>query len=99
MKMFHMLAAGLALTATSPAFAQGEVTSFTRDGVTYTYTVEQIGSRRVIEGRATPGEPFRLVVSGSKVTGQANGVPVSFRYTPKATEQAAATGFAGTVAH
>jgi len=85
MKKF-ILAATLAAAGIAPAFASEAPATFTRDGVTYTYTVEQIGNRRVIEGQATPGAPFRLVVSRNQVTGQANGVPVSFRVKPVADE-------------
>jgi len=88
MKMFQILPAALAATVISPAFAHEEPVTFSRDGVSYTYTVETVGTRRIIEGRATPGAPFRLVVSGNRVTGEANGVPVSFRVKSKATEPA-----------
>ena len=85
MKLIKLLPVALAATAISPAFASEPVT-FERDGVSYTYTVEQVGNRRIIEGEATPGEPFRLVVSGNWVTGEANGIPVSFRVKSKPAE-------------
>jgi hypothetical protein len=59
--------------------AKEEATSFARDGVNYTYTVTNVDANtRILEGTASPGNPFRLVVSGNRVSGTANGIPVSF---------------------
>jgi len=59
--------------------AKEEANSFTRDGVNYTYTVTNVDAdTRILEGTASPGSPFRLVVSGNRVSGKANGIPVSF---------------------
>ena len=64
-----------------PLFAQPTTERFTRDGVTYVYTVTPAGAdRRVIEGHSTPGPAgFRLVVSGDRVEGTFGGQPVAFR--------------------
>lgn len=70
----------LSLAIGSPGLAKEKPITFTRDGISYQYTVTQISPKtKIIEGRASPGSPFRLVVSGDRVTGHANGVPVSFR--------------------
>ncbi|MHC9418016.1 hypothetical protein ACYZX9_05385 [Sphingomonas citri] len=75
-----LAAAAAALTATAATAAPAE-RSFTRDGHTYVYTASALDSQRtVIEGREVGrGGRFRLVVNGDRVSGQANGVPVSFR--------------------
>jgi len=76
---FRFATALLALSLTAPAIAKEAPSSFTHQGVTYKYTVTNISdTRRVIEGVATPGNTFRLVVSGGRVYGTSNGVPVSF---------------------
>lgn len=74
-----LITAALAVTATvSPAVAK-DMSSFTHEGVVYKYSVTNISdSKRVISGFATPGNPFRLVVSGNRVNGTVNGMPVSF---------------------
>ncbi len=70
----------LSLAAASGAQAKEKPTSFSHNGVDYTYTVKQISdTRRVIEGYATPGSAFRLVVANGRVVGTSNGSPVSFR--------------------
>lgn len=79
-KTFFALTATLVLAVASPAVAKdAEKTSFRHDGVTYTYTLSKAGKSTIIEGSATPGQKFRFVKSGKRVTGVANGVPVSFR--------------------
>lgn len=89
MNKFHFAAAILSFAVVSPAVAKEEASSFTRDGVSYTYTVTNVDANtRILEGTASPGNPFRLVVSGSRVSGKANGIPVSF--TVKETKTAAA---------
>ncbi|MBO9575698.1 MAG: hypothetical protein J7494_08185 [Sphingobium sp.] len=78
-KTFIALTATLALAVASPAFAkEAEKSSFTHEGVTYTYTKTQVGKSTVIEGYAQPGQKFHLVKNGNQVTGTANGIPVSF---------------------
>ena len=80
MKRTFFAATLLSLAVISPVQAKETPQTFTYEGVTYSYTVtEQNDSRRVIEGRATPGSTFRLVVSNGRVFGNANGMPVSFR--------------------
>ena len=70
----------LAFSLASPGHAKEQLTSFTHDGVTYSYTVSNISdSSRVIEGYASPGSPFRLVVSKGRVSGTVNGTPVAFK--------------------
>jgi hypothetical protein len=74
-----LIASLLSLSVVSPALA-GEKTSFTHDGVKYTYSVTDLGeNKRVITGHATPGAQFRLVVWNDKVSGTANGIPVAFK--------------------
>lgn len=70
----------LALSLTSPGSAKENLTSFTHDGVTYNYKVTNVtDDRRVIQGYASPGTPFRLVVSRGRVSGTANGSSVEFK--------------------
>lgn len=75
-------AAALALTLASPGLASER--SFKRDGVTYTYTTLDQGGARILEGRASEGSKFRLVVRNGWVQGQVAGKPVAFR-APKST--------------
>lgn len=70
-------AAAVALTLATPALASER--SFTRDGVTYTYTTVEQGDTRVLEGRASQGGKFRLVVRNGWVQGEVAGKPVAFR--------------------
>ena len=70
-------AAAAALTLASPALASER--SFTRDGVTYSYTTVDQGDARVLEGRASQGSKFRLVVRNGWVQGNVGGKPVSYR--------------------
>jgi hypothetical protein len=77
----HLFAATAAfLTIAAPAIAHDR--SFTRDGVTYNYTVIDQGDARVLAGRASTGETFRLVVRDGWVNGYAASTRVSFR-TPR----------------
>lgn len=78
-KFFVALTATLTLAVTSPALAEAETSSFTHEGVTYTYSQTKVGNSTVIEGEAKPGQKFRFVKTGKQVTGVANGVTVSFR--------------------
>lgn len=75
-----IFAATAALFIATPAFAAEQERSFTRDGVTYTYTSTTKGDVQVLEGNvAQTGETFRLVVHKGWVTGKAAGAHVSFR--------------------
>ncbi len=78
-KTLFAAAALLAVTA-SPVFAKdGKSRTFTRDGETYTYTTVTKGDHVLISGvRRSTGTTFALAVRGSRVTGVAGGVPVSF---------------------
>ncbi|HEU0044322.1 hypothetical protein [Sphingomonas sp.] len=84
MKTFLSSAALAALFIPATAFAQAAEQRFTRDGMTYVYTVTPAAKgRQVIEGHRLPsGSAFRLVVNGKRVDGMSGGQPVSFR-TPK----------------
>jgi hypothetical protein len=75
-KTLFAAAAALATLAT-PAFAHDR--SFTRDGVTYNYTVTDQDGSRVLAGKASSGETFRLVVRDGWVSGYAASTRVSFR--------------------
>lgn len=83
MNKFYAVSALVSLAVAAPAFAKDEKTSFTQDGVTYTYTQTKVGDSTIVKGRASPGYPFYFVVRGEQVVGNANGIPVSFR-TPQA---------------
>ena len=70
------IAAGLSFSASS--YAKEEKT-FKHEGVTYTYTVEQVGSRQHVKGRAYPnGEQFSLYIQDNSVSGRYNGSAVRF---------------------
>ena len=73
-------AAAAAIAFAAPAFATER--QFTHEGVTYVYTSTQTGKGLVLEGKASQGGKFRLVVKGDWVAGYVGGTPVSFR-TPK----------------
>ncbi|MCW2382076.1 MULTISPECIES: hypothetical protein [unclassified Sphingobium] len=80
MKNAFFAAALLSFAVVTPGHAKEAEKTFTHEGVSYSYTVTELGdSRRVIEGRATPGSTFRLTVAKGRVIGSANGMPVSFR--------------------
>ena len=66
-----------ALTFAAPALAEDR--SFTHEGITYVYTARNDGSARVLEGKASAGGKFRLVVQNGWVRGRVGTVPVSFR--------------------
>lgn len=77
----------LASIAATPAMAE----TFTRDGVTYTYTTKTLGDATIISGNiVSSGESFRLKVKGGRVVGQIGSRPVSFRTAE--TEVASASG-------
>ncbi len=74
------LATVVALTATTAAVAADAEHSFTRNGQTYVYTAVDKGDSVVLSGRQlASGSAFHLVVRGDTITGQSDGVPVSFR--------------------
>lgn len=72
-KIFIALAA--LTTVAQPALAE----TFTRDGSTYTYELQQRGKSTYISGHVVDTkEPFELRVSGTRITGYVAGRPVSF---------------------
>lgn len=80
MRLFTIAAA---VTAMIPAIASADTAqrTFSRDGHTYVYTTTaRDHGRTLIEGREVGASTrFRLLVDGDRVSGQANGRPVSFR--------------------
>lgn len=65
----------LATLVVTPALAE----TFTHDGVTYVYSVEQRGNMRLITGRdVTNNRPFALSVKNGWVAGDVDGNSVSF---------------------
>lgn len=75
---FPLTIALIATAIAAPAVAKDK-TTFTHDGVTYTYTTEKVGNSTVIQGRAMPGDDFYYVVdSKGRIAGKANEAPVSF---------------------
>lgn len=68
----------IALAALPAAAHAEDARSFSHEGVDYVYTAQQKGKATVIEGTATGGVPFRLVVSGNRVTGTYNFNNVNF---------------------
>jgi hypothetical protein len=80
-----------AATIATPALARdNDARTFSRDGVTYTYTSSEQNGATVLQGTAQPGDrDFRFVVRGKHVRGIANGQSVSFDYTPADTQIAA----------
>lgn len=70
--------AALAILASIAAPAMAE--SFTRDGITYDYTVKTVGESTVIKGKiVNSGEAFRLRVKNDRVSGLVGVWPVSFK--------------------
>jgi hypothetical protein len=71
-----------AALALVPAIANAQPTepvTLKYKGSTYVYTVEQVGSSRVLRGALESGRaPFRLVVGKRRVRGMVNGSEVSF---------------------
>ena len=76
--MYFLALAAVALP--SVIQARGTEQRFTRDGVTYVYTVATTArGNQVIEGHRLPGgSAFRLVISNGRVDGVSGGQPVSF---------------------
>jgi hypothetical protein len=80
MTRIFLSAAALSLAFAAPAFAGENARTFTRDGVTYTYTSTKTDGAVILEGDARPfGGKFRLVVRNGRVTGYAGNSSVSFR--------------------
>lgn len=77
--MFKTAFAATALMALPVAAHAEDARNFSHEGVDYAYTTKQKGKATVIEGTATGGVPFRLVVSGSRVAGTYNNKAVQFR--------------------
>lgn len=61
-----------------PTAASAADRSFTRDGVTYTYSSAKKGERTVITGRTSQGSAYTLHVRGTRVSGLVGGTPVAF---------------------
>lgn len=77
--LFASAAAALLVLAAPASAAEEDARTFTRDGITYTYTKTQTEAGIVLEGTAEPfGGKFRFVVRNGKVTGYAGGVRVAF---------------------
>ncbi|ODP36629.1 hypothetical protein [Sphingomonas turrisvirgatae] len=70
-----ILAAALFAVPTAAAAAER---TFTRDGVTYTYTSAKQGERTVITGKTSQGSAYTLTVRGKRVSGLVGGTPVAF---------------------
>lgn len=70
-------AAAATIAFAAPAIAGERV--FTHEGVTYSYTATPSDKGVVLEGEASKGGKFRLVVKGDWVSGYAGGGRVSFR--------------------
>jgi hypothetical protein len=69
--------AAAAIAFAAPATAKERV--FTHEGVTYAYTATPSDAGLVLEGKASKGGKFRLVVKGDWVNGYAGGTRVTFR--------------------
>lgn len=77
--MFKTVFIAAAAVAALPVAAHAEdARSFSHEGTDYVYTAEQKGKATVIEGTASNGAPFRLVVVGNRVNGIYNYQNVSF---------------------
>lgn len=77
--MFKTVFTAAAALVVLPVAAHAEdARTFSHEGVDYVYTTEQKGKATVIKGTAAGGVPFRLVVSGNRVTGTYNFHNVNF---------------------
>ncbi|CDO35743.1 MULTISPECIES: hypothetical protein [Novosphingobium] len=80
--MFKTVFTAAAVLLAVPAAAHAEdARNFSHEGVDYAYTAEQKGDVTVIKGTASGGVPFRLYVSGDRVTGTYNYRNVNFKVT------------------
>ncbi|MDV3457291.1 hypothetical protein RZN05_09885 [Sphingomonas sp. HF-S4] len=77
MTKLFLAAAAATIAFAAPAIAKDRV--FTHEGVTYAYTATPGSDGLVLEGKASKGGKFRLVVKGDWVNGYAGGARVSFR--------------------
>lgn len=82
MKTFRFIAAAAIAAAAIPTMAQAEpaapASTFTRNGVTYTYTVETKGALKILRG--TDGDKtFALLVRDNHVSGTYGSGSVDFR--------------------
>ena len=77
--------ASVLILGSAPAFASTSSApkSFTRDGVTYTYTIAQADGKAVIQGKDSLGKEFKLRVSGSRVRGSYADADVGFTHNAK----------------
>lgn len=74
-----LAAAALITGLVSPAMAEQSRHSFTRDGFSYSYQVEQKGDAIRIVGTSQPGfGRYDLTVRNGKVTGTQNGRAIAF---------------------
>jgi hypothetical protein len=74
-----MIKIAFAFAATVAVVQPALAETFTRDGSTYTYKVEQRGKSTLISGIVEDTrEPFELLVTGKRVNGSVAGRPVSF---------------------
>ncbi|NIJ20621.1 hypothetical protein FHS95_002313 [Sphingomonas naasensis] len=77
--MTKLLIAAVAATIAFVAPATAKERVFTHEGITYSYTATPSANGVVLEGQASKGGKFRLVVKGDWVNGYAGGARVSFR--------------------
>lgn len=76
MSRLFFVAVAAAATFASPAMAHDR--EFSRDGITFKYSVEQDGDTRILRGRASEGSTFRLTVRGDRVSGVFGASRVAF---------------------
>lgn len=76
MSRFLLAAAAASLAFAAPATA-GE-RKFTHAGVTYTYTSVTRGDTRILEGSASQGGEFKLIVKDGWVRGNVGSTRVSY---------------------
>lgn len=77
--MFKTIFTAAAALVALPIAAHAEdARTFSHEGVDFVYTTEQKGKATVIQGTADGGVPFRLVLSGNRVTGTYNFHNVNF---------------------
>lgn len=78
--MSRLIISALAVSLLGPAaaFAQ-EQQQFTRDGVSYSFTVSEVAGGQLIKGKSSGSKRFRLLVRNGRVSGHVDNQPVSFR--------------------
>ena len=72
-----MIKTFIAVSALALAGAASAET-FTDNGITYTYTVAQVGQTTIITGKDSVRRPFQLRVNRNRVSGHFDGADVSF---------------------